>query len=79
MTIFGIFVKIISIPDEELLSETAVGNRFILCLNYMMFPLVFVPRLSRKRGTLKLISPSVRQSVRPSVCLSQKFNLAHIF
>ena len=32
------FVKIISIPDEELFSETPVG--YILCLKYMIFPLV---------------------------------------
>ena len=44
--------------------------------SYVVFltTLVIVPRLSRKRGTLKLIRPSVC----PSVCL-KNFNLAHIF
>ena len=41
MTIVRVFVKIITIPDEELLSETARRvHRFILGLNDMMFPLV---------------------------------------
>ena len=43
---------------------------------------LIVPRLSRKRGTLKLIRPSVLLSVRLSVGLSvchKNFNLAHIF
>ena len=44
MTTVSFFVKIISIPDEELFSETYTvrrAHRFIHnCLNYMMFPLV---------------------------------------
>ena len=39
-----LIVKIISIPDEELFSETARRvHRFILCQNYMMFLLVLYP------------------------------------
>ena len=39
---------------------------------------IFVPRLSRKRGILKLIRPSVCPSVCQSLC-HKNFNLAHIF
>ena len=39
---------------------------------------LFVPRLSRKRGILKLIRPSVCPSVCQSLC-HKNFNLAHIF
>ena len=38
------------------------------------YPIIFVPRLSRKWGTLKLVRPSVC----PSVC-HKNYNLAHIF
>ena len=40
--------------------------------------MIFVPRLSQKRGTLKLIRLSVCPSVPLSVC-HKNFNLAHIF
>ena len=40
-------VKIISIPDEELFSETYVWCT-VHCLNYMMFPLVLYPPPSFK-------------------------------
>ena len=36
MTTAKVFVKIISIPDEELFSEATEVHRFILCLNYMV-------------------------------------------
>ena len=38
------FVKIISIPDEELFFRNVRRvHRFILCQTYMMFPLVLYP------------------------------------
>ena len=44
MTTVWVFVKIISISDEELFSETVLGyTATYLVLNYIMFPLVFNP------------------------------------
>ena len=43
------FVKIISIPDEEFIFWTVRRvHRFIICLNYMMFPLVLYPPFLRQ-------------------------------
>ena len=61
-----------------------VHYRYLHRLNSLILDLgtfvndFYLPRLSRERVTLKLIRPTVCQSVRPSVC-HKNFNLAHIF
>ena len=43
ITTVRVFIKIISIPNEELFSHCHRVHRSMLCLNYMMFPLVVYP------------------------------------